>query len=157
MFWTKRIVIGDGEPVSLAEVKVPLFAVACETDHIAHWKGSFNGVRQMGSKDKTFIVSESGHIAGIVNPPSKGKYGHYVNDGPMTTPQEWILEYNLPFGLFQAYLGELRPTAGMRWRGNFFKCGDDTSHPHWASWSPIGEALNFHQPDTFGALEFAPD
>ena len=33
-----------------------------------------------GSKDKTFVVSESGHIAGIVNPPSKKKYGHYTND-----------------------------------------------------------------------------
>ena len=79
-----------GEMVRLEDVTLPLCAIACETDHIAHWKGSFNGVRQMGSKDKTFIVSESGHIAGIVNPPSKGKYGHYVNDGPMTTPQEWI-------------------------------------------------------------------
>jgi polyhydroxyalkanoate synthase subunit PhaC len=79
-----------GEPVRLKDVKVPLCAIACETDHIAHWKGSFNGVRQMGSKDKTFILSQSGHIAGIVNPPSKGKYGHYVNDGPMTTPEAFL-------------------------------------------------------------------
>ena len=79
-----------GKPVSLAGVKVPLCAIACETDHIAHWKGSFNGVRQMGSDDKTFILSQSGHIAGIINPPSKGKYGHYTNDGPMGTPQDWL-------------------------------------------------------------------
>jgi polyhydroxyalkanoate synthase subunit PhaC len=79
-----------GEAVRLKDVKVPLCAIACETDHIAHWKGSFNGVRQMGSKDKTFILSQSGHIAGIVNPPSKGKYGHYVNDGPMTTPEAFM-------------------------------------------------------------------
>ncbi|MDQ1849422.1 class I poly(R)-hydroxyalkanoic acid synthase [Gemmobacter fulvus] len=79
-----------GEPVSLKDLKVPVCAVACETDHIAAWKGSFNGVRQMGSKNKTFIVSQSGHIAGIVNPPAKGKYGHYTNDGPMTSPEEWM-------------------------------------------------------------------
>ncbi len=72
-----------GHQVSLADVKLPLCAIACETDHIAPWKASFNGIRQMGSKDKTFILSQSGHIAGIVNPPSKGKYGHYTNDGPM--------------------------------------------------------------------------
>ena len=78
-----------GQPVTLADVKVPLCAIACETDHIAAWRGSFNGVKQMGSQDKTFIVSESGHIAGIVNPPSKGKYGHYTNDAPMTTPDDW--------------------------------------------------------------------
>lgn len=79
-----------GSPVTLSGVKVPLCAIACETDHIAHWKGSFNGVKQMGSKDKTFILSESGHIAGIVNPPSKGKYGHYTNDGPVEgEPEAW--------------------------------------------------------------------
>jgi len=78
-----------GGKVALADVKLPICAIACETDHIAHWRGSFNGIRQMGSKDKTFILSESGHIAGIINPPSKGKYGHYTNDGPMTTPEEW--------------------------------------------------------------------
>lgn len=79
-----------GKPVSLEGVTLPLCAIACETDHIAHWRGSFNGVRQMGSADKTFILSQSGHIAGIVNPPSKGKYGHYTNDGPMTTPEDWL-------------------------------------------------------------------
>ncbi len=78
-----------GVPTSLSDVKLPIFAIACETDHIAHWRGSFNGIKQMGSKDKTFILSQSGHIAGIINPPSKGKYGHYSNSGPMTTPQDW--------------------------------------------------------------------
>lgn len=78
-----------GGKVTLADLKLPICAIACETDHIAHWRGSFNGIRQMGSKDKTFILSESGHIAGIINPPSKNKYGHYTNEGPMTTPEEW--------------------------------------------------------------------
>lgn len=79
-----------GKKVSLADVKVPLCAIACETDHIAHWKGSFNGVAQMGSRDKTFILSQSGHIAGIINPPSKGKYGHYTNSAPVEgDPARW--------------------------------------------------------------------
>jgi polyhydroxyalkanoate synthase len=79
-----------GHPVSLADVKLPVCAIACETDHIAHWRGSFNGVKQMGSKDKTFILSESGHIAGIINPPSKDKYGHYTNDAPVAgDPEAW--------------------------------------------------------------------
>ena len=78
-----------GGPVRIADVTVPVFAVACETDHIAAWKGSFNGVRQFGSKDKTFVLSQSGHIAGIVNPPSKGKYGHYTSEAALTSPDEW--------------------------------------------------------------------
>jgi len=61
-------------------VDIPLCAIACETDHIAPWKDSYRGVQKMGSKDKTFIMTQSGHIAGIVNPPSKGKYGHYTNE-----------------------------------------------------------------------------
>ncbi|HMO07616.1 MAG TPA: class I poly(R)-hydroxyalkanoic acid synthase [Paracoccaceae bacterium] len=80
-----------GDPVHLKDVTVPLCAVACETDHIAAWKQSFVGVAQMGSQDKTFIVSESGHIAGIVNPPSKGKYGHYTSDAPVAgDPDAWL-------------------------------------------------------------------
>jgi polyhydroxyalkanoate synthase len=79
-----------GAPVSLSDIKLPLYAIACETDHIAHWKGSFNGISQMGSTDKTFVLAQSGHIAGIVNPPSKDKYGHYTNAAPISgAPTEW--------------------------------------------------------------------
>ena len=78
-----------GQQVGLKDVKVPLCAIACETDHIAAWASSLNGVRQMGSKDKTFILSESGHIAGIVNPPTKDKYGHYTNEAMDLSPADW--------------------------------------------------------------------
>ncbi|ALI56466.1 class I poly(R)-hydroxyalkanoic acid synthase [Celeribacter marinus] len=78
-----------GETVKLSDVCVPLCAIGCETDHIAAWDSSYNGIRKMGSTDKTFILSESGHIAGIVNPPSKKKYGHYTNDDLSLAPQEW--------------------------------------------------------------------
>jgi polyhydroxyalkanoate synthase len=79
-----------GKPVSLSDVTLPLCAIACETDHIAHWKGSFNGVRQMGSTDKTFVLAQSGHIAGIINPPSKGKYGHYTSGPPQGEAADWL-------------------------------------------------------------------
>ncbi|GAK58342.1 hypothetical protein U27_05316 [Candidatus Vecturithrix granuli] len=72
----------------------------------------------------------------------------------ITTPMTWYLEYNIPFALLEAYLVPLHQAAGTTWRGNFFKCADHCSHPHWVSWSPIGEALNFHQPKYFGILEF---
>ena len=71
-------------------VTVPLCGITCETDHIAAWKASYRGWRQLGSKDKTFILSESGHIAGIINPPSKKKYGHYTNDVIAETPEDWL-------------------------------------------------------------------
>ncbi|MBB3993560.1 polyhydroxyalkanoate synthase [Sulfitobacter undariae] len=78
-----------GHHLVLDEVDVPLCAIACETDHIAPWKDSYRGVQQMGSSDKTFIMTQSGHIAGIVNPPSKGKYGHYTNDDLSLGYEDW--------------------------------------------------------------------
>ncbi len=82
-----------GEKLHISGVKVPLCAIACETDHIAAWRSSFRGVSKMGSTNKTFILSESGHIAGIVNPPSKKKYGHYTSDAPVAgDPEAWLAE-----------------------------------------------------------------
>lgn len=69
-----------GHHLELGDIDVPICAIACETDHIAPWKDSYRGIQKFGSKDKTFIMTQSGHIAGIVNPPSKKKYGHYTND-----------------------------------------------------------------------------
>ena len=85
---TTGFTLGEAR-VSLADVTVPLCAIACETDHIAAWKSSYRGVQKMGSKDKTFILAQSGHIAGIVNPPSKGKYGHYTHDDLTLAPEDW--------------------------------------------------------------------
>ena len=80
--------LGD-DTLYLQEVDVPVCAIACETDHIAAWKSSYYGVQKMSSRDKTFILSESGHIAGIVNPPSKKKYGHYVNADLARAADPW--------------------------------------------------------------------
>lgn len=68
-----------GEKLKVKDVSVPVMSITCETDHIAAWRDCYRGVQQMGSRSKAFIVSQSGHVAGIVNPPSKKKYGHYTN------------------------------------------------------------------------------
>ncbi|MDA5094276.1 class I poly(R)-hydroxyalkanoic acid synthase [Aliiroseovarius sp. KMU-50] len=78
------------EHLSIAEVDVPICAIACETDHIAAWKSSYSSMRKTGSKDRTFILSESGHIAGIVNPPHKKKYGHYTNEDWPESAADWM-------------------------------------------------------------------
>ncbi len=81
-----------GHRLSVADVEVPLMAITCETDHIAAWKDCYRGLQKMGSTDKTFVVSESGHIAGIVNPPSKKKYGHYTNPELNAPAEAWLAE-----------------------------------------------------------------
>ena len=105
-----------GETVQIKDVKVPVCAVACETDHIAAWKASFTGVSKMGSRDKTFILSESGHIAGIVNPPAKKKYGHYTNEGPVSgTPEAWQAGADFNEGSWWPRWGEwLRRRSGKK-------------------------------------------
>lgn len=79
-----------GETVHISDVSLPVMAITCETDHIAPWKDCYRGFLQTSSKDKTFVVSESGHIAGIVNPPSKKKYGYYTNSDLPDTPDAWL-------------------------------------------------------------------
>ncbi|WP_425078501.1 PHA/PHB synthase family protein [Ruegeria denitrificans] len=81
-----------GHKLKLEDVDVPLMAITCETDHIAAWKDCYRGVQKMGSRSKTFVVSESGHIAGIVNPPSKKKYGHYTNPDMKPDANTWLKE-----------------------------------------------------------------
>ncbi|NOC91124.1 alpha/beta hydrolase [Ruegeria sp. HKCCD6604] len=81
-----------GHKLKLEDVDVPLMAITCETDHIAAWKDCYRGVQKMGSRSKTFVVSESGHIAGIVNPPSKKKYGHYTNPDMKSDASTWLKE-----------------------------------------------------------------
>ncbi|MFO7771850.1 MAG: class I poly(R)-hydroxyalkanoic acid synthase, partial [Roseovarius gahaiensis] len=90
----KNEFVGDGiqmcgETLHISDVKVPLMSVTCETDHIAAWKDCYRGFQQTGSKDRTFVLSQSGHIAGIVNPPSKKKYGHYTNDDLSGDAETW--------------------------------------------------------------------
>lgn len=70
--------------------------------------------------------------------------------GPVT----WWVEVAWPTRVMAPYCGAVGPLAGQRWCGNAFKCGDETSHPHWASWWPIGEALNFHATGWFGEFQF---
>lgn len=79
-----------GEVLHISDVDLPVFAVTCQTDHIAPWRDCYRGMQMASSKDMTFVVSESGHIAGIVNPPSKKKYGHYINPDMSGTASEWI-------------------------------------------------------------------
>ncbi len=69
-------------------------------------------------------------------------------------PLVWTLSFFIPFTLFEHYLGPLGAATGQVWRGNFFKCAEDNSHPHWASWSPVDE-FNFHRPNCFGTIRFA--
>ena len=65
----------------------------------------------------------------------------------------WFLEFAIPFEMLAKYAGPVGDVAGRTWRANLYKCGDETSHPHWASWAPVDEK-NFHLPRCFGEIVF---
>ncbi len=79
-----------GEKVSISDIRHPLMAIACETDHIAAWRSSFAGIRRMRSRSRSFVLSQSGHIAGIINPAGNEKYGHFVNPKLAIDPDAWL-------------------------------------------------------------------
>jgi polyhydroxyalkanoate synthase len=66
--------------IDLKRVKVPLYNLATREDHIAPAKSAFLGSRFFGGPVK-YVLSGSGHIAGVVNPPSKGKYQYWTGGG----------------------------------------------------------------------------
>jgi hypothetical protein len=78
-----------------------------------------------------------------------------VVDPAIAVDTEWRIEYFIPFTIFEHYLGALGPIAGQVWRANFYKCGGAASHPHWASWAPMGPELNFHLPQYFAPIRFS--
>ncbi|CAM3209233.1 class I poly(R)-hydroxyalkanoic acid synthase [Vibrio neptunius] len=84
----KGVKIG-GVWIDLNKIKVPSYFVSTKEDHIALWQGTYRGALNVGG-NKTFVLGESGHIAGIVNHPSKNKYGFWTNDSLDESADEWL-------------------------------------------------------------------
>jgi hypothetical protein len=76
-----------------------------------------------------------------------------ILDPEIVEPLDWELSFVVPVSLLEGRFGPIGPLSGQCWRANLYKCGDKTSHPHWAAWSAV-EALNFHLPHCFGLLRF---
>jgi hypothetical protein len=78
-----------------------------------------------------------------------------VIDPEIIKPLDWTLEYRVPINILKKYAKVAEPAPGVIWRANFYKCADETSHPHWLTWAPVQfPSPNFHMPEYFGALEF---
>ena len=77
-----------------------------------------------------------------------------VIEREIVEPIDWNLNFFLPYPVMEHFVGKLKPSHGSSWAGNFYKCAEDISHPHWASWAPVDE-FNFHLPRCFGELVFA--
>jgi hypothetical protein len=99
-----------------------------------------------GFKEFTKVPEEIGRTIQVW-PSLPGRIREEIKE-----PVVWTLRFFIPFSLFEHYpLGKLSSQA---WRGNFYKCADESSHPHWGSWTPL-DAFDFHRPSCFGRIRFA--
>ncbi|HPE59049.1 MAG TPA: class I poly(R)-hydroxyalkanoic acid synthase [Thiolinea sp.] len=76
-------------PIDISAVKTPVYFVSAHDDHIAPWKTTYLGA-QLFAGPRRFVLGESGHIAGIVNPPAANKYGHWVNNDLSGEADDWF-------------------------------------------------------------------
>lgn len=66
----------------------------------------------------------------------------------------WSLTLGIPLKFFAGT--ELADPFGKSFKGNFYKCGDDSKVPHYVTWNPIGTIQpDFHRPEYFGTITFA--
>jgi polyhydroxyalkanoate synthase subunit PhaC len=78
---TKGKVTIDGVPIDLKQVTIPIYNLATREDHIAPAKSVYVGSSAFGGPMR-YVLSGSGHIAGVVNPPSKVKYQYWTGEPP---------------------------------------------------------------------------
>ncbi|WP_027577391.1 alpha/beta hydrolase [Bradyrhizobium sp. WSM1743] len=76
-------------PIDLSKVRTPSFILATREDHIAPWKSTYAATRLYSGPVK-FVLSDAGHMAGVISPPGT-KYGHWVNDDLPPSPDEWFV------------------------------------------------------------------
>ncbi|MCF3639866.1 poly(3-hydroxyalkanoate) polymerase subunit PhaC [Rhizobium sp. TRM95111] len=103
---TKGEMVLAGKTLTLKDVTIPIYNLATKEDHIAPAKSVFVGSGYFGG-DVTYVLSGSGHIAGVVNPPDRNKYQFWTGGPARGTYEDWVKT--------------ARETAGSWW-------------PHWHGW-----------------------
>jgi len=78
-----------GVPLDLGLIKAPVYLYGSKEDHIVPWKSAY-GSTKVFKGPKRFVLGASGHIAGVINPPSSGKRSHWINEGLPPTADEWL-------------------------------------------------------------------
>jgi poly[(R)-3-hydroxyalkanoate] polymerase subunit PhaC len=78
-----------GTPVDLGQLTVDAYVVAGIADHISPWQACYRSARLLGSKDLRFVLSSSGHIAALVNPPGNPKASYLLGAVDEPDPAAW--------------------------------------------------------------------
>lgn len=78
-----------GTPIDLSKVTVPSYFASTIEDHIALWTSCYQGAHAVGGPVR-FVLGGSGHIAGIINPPARNKYGYQINEDMSLSSDDWL-------------------------------------------------------------------
>ncbi|TAE82944.1 MAG: class I poly(R)-hydroxyalkanoic acid synthase [Alphaproteobacteria bacterium] len=79
-----------GVAIDLSSIRTPSFFLSTREDHIAPWQSTFAATRHYGG-DMCFVLAGSGHIAGVINPPTKNKYSYWTHPLDRTMkPEQWL-------------------------------------------------------------------
>jgi len=108
-----------GEKIDLGSIRAPFFVYASREDHIVPWQAAYastalvKGPTGARAKANKFVLGASGHIAGVINPPAKGKRNYWVNDKLPVSADAWFegaTEH--PGSWWPEWSGWLEPLAG---------------------------------------------
>jgi len=103
-----------GTPVDLSTIKVPSFATGAVTDHLTPWKSCYR-TTQLLSGPMTFVLSNSGHIQSLVNPPDNPKASYYTGEQPGPDADEWLATATKHTGSWwQAWADWITPHSGTQ-------------------------------------------
>jgi len=119
---TKKAYKVGGVYIDLAKIDIPTYFISTRDDHIALWQGTYRGAQELGVKP-TFVLGESGHIAGIINPPKSNKYAFWINDEHSDDPEAWLASAKRHEGSWwrhwqQWLLGDSEEKVAARVSGN---------------------------------------
>ena len=78
----------EGVPIDLHRIATPLYIVATREDHIAPWRSVY-ALTQLAAGPSVFRLANSGHIAGIVNPPGSKKAQYWASETTPPDPEVW--------------------------------------------------------------------
>ena len=80
-----------GRSMNLEQIDIPVYALACHTDHIIPWHSAYHGIQQFAG-DVRFVLSASGHVMGVINPPNKMQSGYWFagTDNKGVDPDSWL-------------------------------------------------------------------
>ncbi|MEM8812466.1 MAG: class I poly(R)-hydroxyalkanoic acid synthase [Pseudomonadota bacterium] len=79
----------EGVPLDLSTVKTPIYMISFEEDHICPWDSTYKGTQLFGG-ETDFVLGGSGHNAGVVNPPTKKKYGFRTGEVLPASSDDWL-------------------------------------------------------------------